>query len=71
MLYLEKEKNDKSKKSALDRPTYFAGAWTISSAYYWPNGHHFRASIILGQCWRKLLFKVMHYNITLLPKKLM
>jgi len=47
----------KSKKSALDRPTYFAGAWTIPSAY-WPNGHHFRASIILGQCWRKLLFKV-------------
>ncbi len=23
-----------------------------------------------NQCWRKLLLKVMHYNIALLPKKI-
>jgi len=27
------------------------------------------AGVCYGQCWGKLLLKVMHYNIALLPKK--
>ncbi len=29
----------------------------------------FRFIFIQNQCWGKLLLKVMHYNIVLLPKK--
>ncbi len=33
------------------------------------EGNSIACGMVAAQCWGKLLLKVMHYNIALLPKK--
>ncbi len=40
--------------------------WDIFFNYLFNRSYY---TIICDQCWGKLLLKVMHYNIALLPKK--
>ncbi len=43
------------------RGRHLPSSWTNFPKPHTPVTHH--------QCWGKLLLKVMHYNIALLPKK--